>query len=290
MTKIVVAVIVGIIVVLLGGVFFLNKFVADSLTSPSPSVTATPSVTASPTASPVPTNVSIIVESPKANDQVSNPITVTGKARVFEQTFNYKLKNASNGQILVEGAAMSAGQELSEFNPFSFKIALPVNSPENLLLELIEYSAADGSERYKVSIPLKLTSKETMKVKSYFSKNVTNDCSAVSAVERTVLKTQEPAYISLTELLKGPTTSEKNAGFSTNIPVSTLPMNMRINSVRIVNGVATADFSGELESGVAGSCRVMAIRSQIENTLKQFSTVKSVVISINGRTDDILQP
>jgi len=45
-----------------------------------------------------------------------------------------------------------------------------------------------------------------------------------------------------------------------------------------------------LQYQVGGSCRVSAIRAQIIETLKQFSTVKNVVISINGRTEDILQP
>jgi len=45
-----------------------------------------------------------------------------------------------------------------------------------------------------------------------------------------------------------------------------------------------------LEEAVGGSCRVTAIRSQIEQTLKQFSTVQSVIISIDNRTEDILQP
>jgi len=35
---------------------------------------------------------------------------------------------------------------------------------------------------------------------------------------------------------------------------------------------------------------VGSIRSQIESTLKQFPSVKQVIISVDGRTDDILQP
>ena len=42
--------------------------------------------------------------------------------------------------------------------------------------------------------------------------------------------------------------------------------------------------------GVAGSCRVLAIRAQIESTLKQFPSIKKVVISVNGRTGEVLQP
>ena len=50
------------------------------------------------------------------------------------------------------------------------------------------------------------------------------------------------------------------------------------------------DFDPQLEFQVGGSCRVAAISSQIRQTLMQFPTVKSVIISIDGRTEDILQP
>jgi spore germination protein GerM len=35
---------------------------------------------------------------------------------------------------------------------------------------------------------------------------------------------------------------------------------------------------------------VMAIREQIEKTLLQFETIDDVVISINGETEEVLQP
>jgi spore germination protein GerM len=54
--------------------------------------------------------------------------------------------------------------------------------------------------------------------------------------------------------------------------------------------VAKVDFDERLGFQVGGSCRVSAIRAQITETLMQFSTVKSVVVSINGRTEDVLQP
>nr|MBP6926249.1 GerMN domain-containing protein [Candidatus Paceibacterota bacterium] len=52
-------------------------------------------------------------------------------------------------------------------------------------------------------------------------------------------------------------------------------------------GVATADFSF-LPSG--GSCLVGEARAQIEQTLKQFSTVKTVKILLNGSEAEALQP
>jgi spore germination protein GerM len=51
-----------------------------------------------------------------------------------------------------------------------------------------------------------------------------------------------------------------------------------------------ADFNERLEYQVGGSCRVSAIRAQISETLKQFPTIKDVIILINGRKEDVLQP
>lgn len=110
-------------------------------------------------------------------------------------------------------------------------------------------------------------------------------CNKVFAVERVIPKTQEVAGPALTELLRGPTEEEKTQGFFTSIPTGVV-----IQSLRIENGVAYADFNEALEFQVGGSCRVSAIRAQITETLKQFPTVQQIVISIDGRTEDILQP
>jgi spore germination protein GerM len=57
-----------------------------------------------------------------------------------------------------------------------------------------------------------------------------------------------------------------------------------------VNGIAKVDFDKQIEYQLGGSCRVSALRSQIEETLKQFPTVHKVIISVDGRIDDALQP
>ena len=110
-------------------------------------------------------------------------------------------------------------------------------------------------------------------------------CNKVFPVEREILKTQAVARAALTELLKGPTEAEKAQGFFTSINPG-----VKIQELTIENGVARVDFDSQLEFQVGGSCRVSAIRAEITQTLKQFPTVNSVIISIDGRTEDILQP
>lgn len=133
------------------------------------------------------------------------------------------------------------------------------------------------------------TTVERMVVKAYFGNEIQNpgalDCSLVYPVVRTIPKAEAVAQAALAELLKGPTPEEKGRGYFTSINAGT-----RLQSLVIANGVARADFDGRLGEQVGGSCLVTAIRSQIIETLKQFPTVTEVVISINGESQDILQP
>ena len=64
---------------------------------------------------------------------------------------------------------------------------------------------------------------------------------------------------------------------------------VKLISLTITNGVATANFSQELRAYGGGSARVGLIRAQIERSLKQFPTVQHVVIQIEG-DPNALQP
>ena len=128
----------------------------------------------------------------------------------------------------------------------------------------------------------------TVSLKVYFMNNTLDPqvtCEKVFPVVRSVSATQAVGRAALTELLGGPTEAERTAGYST-----TIPTGVRIQSLTIQDGIARVDFDATLERSVGGSCRVSAIRQQITETLKQFPTVQSVIISIDGRTQDILQP
>ena len=112
-----------------------------------------------------------------------------------------------------------------------------------------------------------------------------NDCEDVYSLPRRVVSAKSIIRSAIEELLKGPTIGEEESDYFTSINKG-----VQIQKLLINNGILRADFSVELEEGVAGSCRVLAIRSQIEKTAKQFPEVKQVIISINGRIEDILQP
>ena len=109
------------------------------------------------------------------------------------------------------------------------------------------------------------------------------DCSVVFPSRRAVLS-GDVAKAALEALLQGPTDDEKTSGAFTS-----LPEDVELRPLVVKNGVATADFSSSLNR-VAGSCRVGSIRAQVEKTLLAVDGVQAVVITVNGKTEDVLQP
>jgi hypothetical protein len=121
------------------------------------------------------------------------------------------------------------------------------------------------------------------------------------AVEtRRVPKTVRIGTAALEELLWGPRPGDL-AGFATAIPTPEEVLGypgrepnwgprVKLHSLTIDNGVATADFSPELRAYGGGSARVQLIRDQITRTLRQFPTVHTVRITVAGQTDGVLQP
>jgi spore germination protein GerM len=109
-------------------------------------------------------------------------------------------------------------------------------------------------------------------------------CEKVVPVYRVLEGMETIIKPTLESLLEGPTAEELEQGYLTNIPQGT-----RLLSLEFKNGVAKANFSSELNQ-VAGSCAVLGIRSQIEQTLTQFRTVDTVEIMVEGETEGVLQP
>lgn len=230
--------------------------------------------------------VNIIVTQPRPNTDVGLPLTISGEARVFENSVNIRLRNAS-GTELVEVVTTATATSTGQYGAFTASVTYPAPGTQTGTVEVFTLSAQDGSEIEKVIIPITFVATQTSTVRLYFSNtrfdpNMTA-CQTTHPTDRRLAQTPAIANAALTALLEGPTVTEQERGYRTNIPTD-----VRLQSLRIENGTAFADFNSALNVG--GSCRVQAIRSQIENTLKQFATVNNVVISVNGSTTDVLQP
>lgn len=111
------------------------------------------------------------------------------------------------------------------------------------------------------------------------------NCSHVFPVQRTIPATDAIARAAMEQLLKGPTPEERREGYFTS-----LNRDVPIRRLEIQGGEAWIDFGRAFDEGVAGSCRVEAIRAQVEQTLLQFDSVRDVRITVEGREATALQP
>ncbi len=237
----------------------------------------------------------ILVYQPRMGDVVSGTFTVVGFARVFENQFSIRL-SADGVGVLSEETASTHASDSGTYGYFEHEVTVSpmslakLKSHPQASLEVFEYSARDGSETSKVMVPITWQSDsiETTRVSVFFPNSkmdASGSCTNVYPVPRDIVRTKAVATAALEELLQGPNSGEREQGYFSNINAG-----VRIQRLAIQNGIATVDFDEALDRAVAGSCRVTSIRSQITQTLKQFPTVQSVVISVNGRTADILQP
>jgi hypothetical protein len=237
----------------------------------------------------------IEIISPKINEEILSPLKIKGVTNGWNgfegQVGTVKLFN-NNGEQLGQTAILSATTDWTK-PPVSFEATLNFVSTGAQDGALIFYNEnPSGLPQYEKQfvLPVKIgqSSAGIITIKAYFNNNKMDpeiSCNKVFAVERQVPQTAAVARAALNWLLSGPTNAEKDAGFFTSINSG-----VKIQSLTIENGTAYVDFDEQLEYQMGGSCRVSAIRAQITETLKQFSTVKNVIISINGRTEDILQP
>jgi len=204
---------------------------------------------------------------------VSSKSTLGGKvAVVFEAPQGYCDGPAACSSPFIAYSTKNG----DDFYNLVFKEVIKINATEKSIVSSFKFLPAE-----------QVTTNQTVKI---FFNNIKFDpalldCSKVYPVNRTIEPTLAVARASLEELIKGLIPGESDLGYLTNVN-----KDVKIQKLTIEKGVAKVDFSAQLENGVGGSCRTAAIIAQIKRTLEQFSTIKNVEISIDGRTEDILQP
>ena len=265
-------------------------------------------------------NDSIRISSPQAGGEISSPVVIEGQAKgfwFFEASFPVKLLDA-NAQLLAQGIATAEGDWMTtDFVPFRAQLQFDAGNNKTGFLILQKDNPSDLEEyNYSVKIPVifhqeslepvsqqqseqspqsrqneqspQSPQDETITVKVFFNNSRFDpnfSTGKVYPVERVLPKTQAVARSALEELLKGPNDKEKAGDYFTCIN-----QGVKIRKLSIEDGVARVDFDGQIESQLGGSARVGAILAQITETLKQFPTANEVIISVNSRIDDVLQP
>lgn len=241
---------------------------------------------------PNPTNstASITITAPTENALITAPLVIEGQARgtwFFEASFPIILLD-ENDNVLAQTTAQAQDDWMTEdFVPFTAQIDAfsPGESSTGILRFQKDNPSGLPENDASFDLPVQLTETTTMTL--YFSNQLDEglNCNEPWPIQRTITKTDNLPLTALEELLKGPTSEDTDRDYFTNINP-----NVTIQSFKIENGIAYVDFDETLEQAIAGSCRVGAIRAQIEQTLLQFPEITQVQISINGRTEDILQP
>ena len=88
-----------------------------------------------------------------------------------------------------------------------------------------------------------------------------------------------PARPAIEALLKGPTAAERQKGFG---PLASAS-EFRIGSLKISGGTARINFvSNRRWAGWPGDLAPVRFKTAVELTLKQFPSVKTVIVSLNG--------
>ncbi len=234
----------------------------------------------------LPAEGNIRLTSPRADETVGLPFVAEGTARVFENNVNWRLRDA-DGTVLAEGFATATG-DVGEFGPFSVRVSYPQPRGTSGTFEVFATSAEDGTEQDRVSVPVRFAPTQSQDVRVFFGSTAQDPgalrCDVAYPVTRRIARTDAPARAAIEELLAGPTARESREGYTTSIPAG-----VTVRALTIRDGLARIDFSEELRAAAGGSCRVNAVRAQIERTLLQFPTVSRVEILVGGQPD-VLEP
>ncbi len=88
-----------------------------------------------------------------------------------------------------------------------------------------------------------------------------------------------PPRAALEALLRGPTPEEKRRGFDSLASAD----EFSIGSLKITDGTARVNFvAGRTWAGWPGDTAPIRFKTAVELTLKQFSNVRRVIVSLNG--------
>lgn len=93
--------------------------------------------------------MNITIDEPDWNNQITSEITVSGQARVFENTVIIRLRN-SNDRILVNTFTTANSPDIGQFGGYTKTFAFANPGTTTGYLEVFNQSAKDGSEINKV--------------------------------------------------------------------------------------------------------------------------------------------
>jgi hypothetical protein len=233
---------------------------------------------------------------PAADEAVTLPLHIMARVGEPGELVRARLR-WQDGTVLVDTFTVLRGEDgrglLIGSLDWQMESQPPQSPSQPAVLEL-----RNAAEALLASQPVRVLSADDPEVMQVTLHFVLGE--QLQPVQRNIPRTAAVGTAALEELLWGPPPLNL-AGFETAIPMPEDVLNyhargsdwgprVTLRELTIVDGVATADFSQELQAYGGGSLRVMLIRQQIEQTLRQFSTVQEVRIAIEGETEAVLEP
>ncbi len=240
----------------------------------------------------------IRVDTPKADETVTSPLTVSGAARghwYFEADFPVKLYDGA-GSLLAAVPAQAQGDWMTEeFVPFTATLTFdpPQTGTGTLVLEkdnpsgLPEYAAS-----VRIPVTFASTSAAMRQVTLYYynpeldmdaSGNILCSRAGLTPVTREIPVTQTPIQDAVNLLLRGGLTdAERARGITTEFPLE----GVSLTGAALRDGTLTLSFDDPNHKTSGGSCRAGILWFQIEATAKQFPGVTDV----RFQPDTLFQP
>lgn len=229
----------------------------------------------------------IVIETPVDGARISETFAVTGRALTATGRRLVIVVRDESGATLVRAETDIDAAPGERYGRFDEALG-PFGAAGEGTVE-VSRLGDDGAETDTQVKHVEFVEPDTVDVRVYFQNSTldpSTSCDLVFPVTREVSSKTQIYRAAIEALLGGPNAEELEAGYNTS-----LPQRVTLRSVAAdADGTVRADFDDRLDRGVGGSCRVIAIREQIERTLKQFPEVREVVISVEGEVDEALQP
>jgi hypothetical protein len=225
------------------------------------------------------------VSSPSSGDEITGAFVIEGAANTPSDVVTVSIQD-DKGTILLSDKVKVAGRTESFFGTYSTTIHYLTNHPQNnnIVLAVGGTPSDPPGSIFTVSMPLRINPSDEQLVKVFFANDKDNSeeaCGKVSAVNRTILETENIPEKTMLALLDGPSGTEVSEEY-----FSHLPADVQLHEFTLENGVVRVDLSEEINSALYNSCQVENVKQQIVQTLNQLPEVNEVVISVDGENLD----
>jgi len=226
----------------------------------------------------------IVIESPIANEEISSPVSIKGRARgswFFEASFPVKLFDEKGNLIATAIAQAKDDWMTNDFVPFEAKLIFLASATQKGFL-VFEKDNPSGLPENADELMMPVLLRQGREINLYYynpdldkdeTGNIMCSRNGLVAVKRTIPITQTPIQDTIKLLLKGELTQiEKDEGVTTEYPLE----GFSLKSASLREGILTLTFNDLSSKSSGGSCRVGILWFQIEATAKQFTEVKQV--------------